>query len=80
MLCTFIHIQRVNDMKYIFPNGHSIDLDDNEKVIAERYGAKPVTEADVELESLLEQAKELGIRGANLMKKETLIRRIAEAK
>ena len=65
-------------MKYKFPNGLTIELRENEKNIAERYGAKPV-EVDPELEALREQAKELGIKGVNIMKRETLLEKIAEA-
>lgn len=64
-------------MKYKFPNGLTIELRENEKNIAERYGAKPVDE-DTELEALRAQAKELGIRNAHNMGKEKLLEKIAE--
>lgn len=65
-------------MKYVFKNGQTIDLNDNQTSIAERYGAKPVDEVDTELETLREQAKGLGIKNTHNMKMETLLDRIAE--
>lgn len=65
-------------MKYIFENGQTIDLNANQTTIAERHGAKPFVEVDTELETLREQAKELGIKNTHNMKMETLLERIAE--
>lgn len=62
-------------MLYKTENGQTIDLNDNQTSIAERYNLKP---AEDEIETLREQAKELGIKGYHSMKKETLIKRIAE--
>lgn len=66
-----------------------IELQDpNTFNIATRAGFEPVEEVekkvldveeDTELEALKAQAKELGIRNAHFMKKETLIEKIAEA-
>lgn len=48
--------------------------------LCERNGYKPVEEVDevdIELEELRDHAKELGIKNAHMMKKETLIDKIA---
>jgi hypothetical protein len=53
--------------------------DPNTFNIFEREGFKPVEdETDEELEALRAKAKDLGIKGAHNMKKETLILKIAE--
>jgi hypothetical protein len=46
--------------------------------LAERNGFEPIEEHDEELAALREKAKELGIKSAHTMKKETLITKITE--
>lgn len=44
-------------MKYVLPNGRIIDVNDNCKNVAERYGGKPVKEKEPKKEAKKEEKK-----------------------